>query len=249
MARKTPSRRATPRQVRRIRIDRDVVLLDFDLKDQIASLSCHLGEEGVFAFLLTGDYTILAKYVIKRFLRHMRVERRRDLDMREIHLTAYDLEGVETNAGIICRRIVEEYQVDRLADLLSGTAQRRDCLLIIWNEDIPPARLQPITQAFDQEVPRELLPLIRDRSRLFIVFWAYPDATVSGPFQVIPPIWFDPSKVIHEVIQWFRYRLSLAGVPNDRIEGGIKRLQEKLPGTRYIPRAIYLLMTEVLDGL
>ena len=184
-------------------------------------------------------------YVIKRFLRHMRVERRRDLDMREIHLTAYDLEGVETNAGIICRRIAEEYQVDRLADLLSGTAQRSDYLLIIWNEGIPPARLQPITQAFDQEVRRELLPLIRDHSRLFIVFWAHPDAAVSGPFQVIPPIRFNHS----EVIQWFRYRLSLEGVPNDHIEGGIKRLQEKLPGTRDIPRAIYLLMTEVLNEL
>ena len=245
MARKRRSARATPRQVRRSRIDRDVVLLDFDLKDQIASLSCHLGEEGVFAFLLAGDYTILAMYVIKRFLRHMRVERRRDLDMREIHLTAYDLEGVETNAGIICRRIAEEYQVDRLADLLSGTAQRSDYLLIIWNEGIPPARLQPITQAFDQEVRRELLPLIRDHSRLFIVFWAHPDAAVSGPFQVIPPIRFNHS----EVIQWFRYRLSLEGVPNDHIEGGIKRLQEKLPGTRDIPRAIYLLMTEVLNEL
>ena len=105
--------------------------------------------------------------------------------------------------------------------------------------------MQPITQAFDQEARRELLPLIRDRSRLFIVFWTHPDAAVSGPFQVIPPIRFNCS----EIIQWFRYRLSLEGVPNDRIEGGIRCLQEKLPGTRGIPRAIYLLMTEVLNEL
>ena len=232
------------RSIRRYKLDSDAVLLSFDLDAQINHFGANLASAGLFAFALSGAYELIRSYVIARLRGFLEWRTARQVLPLEVPLNTADLASLGQGSQVVRQRIATLHGCARLADLVHD--QPIDTLLIVWNHDIPRDQLKPIARAFLEEATRELQPLIRDRSRLFVVLWVSLAGEPLDDLLVVPPVQFPDSDAI---VAWFRDRLTQAQVDPADVADALARLRRSLLVHAGYPPGVYSAMKEIIEDL
>jgi hypothetical protein len=241
-ARRRASSAARPRK-RRYKIDADAVLIEFDLREQLAFLTTHLPDEGLFVISTAGERMMVQSYVLKRIFQYLKLEHKREIEEHEVVLFNNDLVGVEVTEVVYC--LIQRYLASpRLADLLGSPPV--DIFLTIWNQDVPLSVLEQVALGFLGRARREIEKEIQKTSRIFIILWAN---VVEPPLKAVPGLPRYDAVTTENVLIWFRRCLSLAKVAPEDIELSLTKLKDRLERNRGAPPGIYQAMRSVISEL
>lgn len=173
LARTRESRAQITPSLRRSKISRNT-FVKFNLGEMMKTFNKCLGYDsicsGIFEFSIGGDYGVLNKYLIERFLLELEDRTKRPLRrMNDLHIY---LEGMSDGSHSIEQELIAQEEYGCLADIFDYDPLL-DTVLIIWNHNIPKAQMEIAAESFRIGIksPKTLEQLTRLR-RLFVIIWA-----------------------------------------------------------------------------
>src|SRR5262249_16349190 len=126
-----------------------------------------LSPPGVYPFTLAIDETFVRKSLLPRLREELRKLLARSVDVREVSIFGND---VPADATLATLPVVEGRLDDvTLHDLL---CQHKDnCLLAIWNRDVPPSAMERFASIFLTDMQKQYGSVLQQQRLLFIVIW------------------------------------------------------------------------------
>jgi hypothetical protein len=209
----TPSHNSNTQQP--IKID-NTIIVNYDLHELKSEF--RLGYEGIFAFTIVGDDTILRNYIIKRILKELDKEERAYRPPIDIILSdTYGTIEEQIDSYLQNRNIC-----DKIADLLNDN-QYLDTLLIIWNYNLSQDKLSSIAHHFLNRIHQECCQYLENKSKCLIIILA----NVSTPCQLngYTPLTVPQRFEIDDLSQWFYRCLIKHQIEEIVIEQKISRLK------------------------
>ncbi len=235
----------------RYKIDYDAILLKFDLVNQISKFSDRLQNfpnNRIFSFTIFGDHHILASYLKPRLVETIEESlARSDVYALDIWITQSDLVNIDQEISVIEQRIAKVYDGLQLEDIFEDK-NARDCVLFIFNKEIPSSQITQIGKQFMQKTQQKYLPSLQKKDRLLVLVWAnlFGESIAIDNSDILPDI---QSFNQNYTKNWFMKILKKESVITADITASIKYLERKLENSRGDPSATYRAMEEALQGL
>jgi hypothetical protein len=218
--RQTKSKSPAETVQKRHKVDKGIIV-QFDLEALIAEFHRRLGYEGVFSFAVGGPYAVLEHYIIPRILQELKSKTQRPYGP-PIPISLYQ-DDVSTGPDVITHKLAVRQDCRQLRDLLTRDAPV-DTVMIVWNHSIPTKDMNHIANIFWDEVNAQIMPLLRNQSRCFVVIWANVgvDPLDADPCVALPM----PKQLkTHDLSQWFRGHLRQLALADDDINRYLARLE------------------------
>ncbi|MBR8827664.1 MAG: hypothetical protein DSM107014_07105 [Gomphosphaeria aponina SAG 52.96 = DSM 107014] len=211
-----------------IKIDNDIII-HYDL-DTLES-EFKLGYQGIFAFTIVGDDSILRNYIIKRIIKELDAKRTcrspRNIYLSDMYETIEE-EINSTDSNIVSLLNDDDYL---------------DTLLIIWNYSLHQDKISSMASSFLNQIRQKYSQYLKNKRRCLIIILA----NVSTPCQ---PNGYNPITVpekfnIDELSDWFYRCLITYGIEEVMIEQYLNRLK----GQKGDFIATYRIIEAIIDEL
>ncbi len=205
--------------LRSVKIDKGIIV-NFDLESMVAKYIQCCGYEGIFAFSVGGNYTVLERYIIERiFIEHKNKTKR---ECKRIDVCLYH-NDISTGIQVIEEKISASQNCNQLEDLFSENLLL-DIVLIIWNFGIPEREMVEIATSFFHNAQTRTITYLHNQSRCFVIIWANVEEEPLKEFDVLPiPEKFELSSLI----QWVRSWLKPLGIDDSLMINIIRRLKNQ----------------------
>ena len=195
-----------------IRINNDIIV-KYDLDELVYKFRKALDYQGVFAFSLGEEYTILNNYIIKRILHELQEKTQRDYWSREIRLSR-NLKSIDDD--------LKNNNINQITDLLAET-DPLDVVLIIWNYNINKKNLNSMTDIFLSEIKTKCNCYLENKSRCLIIIFA--NVKIKQSIQGCINLSIPKSFQINELCDWFRGYLQNLQIQDDMINTCLRKLR------------------------
>ena len=230
-----------------IRIDDDIIV-KYDLDELVYKFKKALDYQGVFAFNLREDYTILKNYIIQRILQELEEKTQRSYRSPiEIRLNPnQSIESIDNYLKIY-------KNINKITDLLIDISPL-DVVLIIWTYNIiDKHKLNSMIDNFLQQIKTKCDGFFENKSQCLIILFAnvnaksYMQESISMEKSINDCITLDlPQKFdINKLCQWFRGILQQSNTP----EHEINMYLERLKSVPYDLLPIYNTLEEIIHEL
>lgn len=242
----TQARQAAPSQQnvaqQRRRIDRNEVIIPFDLEDLESTFKHTVRYEEAFAFTVgVPDETLLQEYIVPRIARELRAKLSRPHRQLEIQLYQGDVAaGIET----VENKLTKRYACKKLCDLFAENALQ-DIVLVVWNYDIPLPYMEQLATSFWNKIYAQVMPYLRSHSRCFVIIWANIGCDPLSGFTVLPtPQTFD----LNDLTAHFRGQFAQCGLDAPCIDAYLARLRSHYGHVRGTFREMLEIIHEIQGG-
>ena len=208
-----------------VKIDNNIIV-NYDLDDLTSKFKNTLGYQGVFAFNVCGDYTILNNYIIKRILQELENKPLSRCYRKPIEIRLNNNESIELQIENYLNLEFNSINKMTITDLCVDISPL-DVVLIIWNYTIEQQKLNSMIDNFLQEIKTKCHPCLENKSQCLIIIFAnvYMEQSINGCIPLVVPQYFD----IRDLCQWFRYHLKKSQIQEDMINRCLRQL-ENAPG-------------------
>ncbi|MCP4542431.1 MAG: hypothetical protein GY832_35355 [Chloroflexi bacterium] len=200
----------------RHKVDKNIIV-QFDLESLIAEFHRCSGYEGSFSFAVGGPYVVLEHYIIQRILQELKNKTQNPY--KRINISLYQGD-VSIGTDVINRKLTVSQDCRQVCDLLADDAPI-DIVMVVWNHNIPSKDMSRIATAFWSKANAQVTPLLRKKSRCFVVIWANVGVAPLDAFVMLPVP--DPLDT-DNLAQWFRGRLRQLALSDDEINRYLARL-------------------------
>lgn len=239
-----PAAQRAPR--RRYKIDSDRFLVDFDLTKPVASFKDRVSElspPGVYPFTLATDETFVRQSLLPRLSEELRRLLVQNIDIREVSIFSGDVPG----DGALAALPVVDGRLDdvTLNDLLS---QHKDnCLLAIWNRDVPPPAMERFASLFLTDVQNQYGAVLKQQGLLLIVLWINAGGQPLALAEITPL----PPPELNEAyaVNWLRKSLAAAKVDDADIDACEQRLRAEIRRHNGWPPRVFSALHDILYDL
>lgn len=250
MSKKRQQNHEIPTSKTGIRIDDDIIV-KYDLDELVYKFTTALGYQGVFAFNLREDYTILKNYIIKRILQELEEKTQREYRRPPIDIILNQDQSIESIDNYL-----KIYNINKITDLLSDI-HPLDVVLIIWTYYIiDKHKLNSMIDNLLQQIKTKCDCLLENKSQCLIILFAnvinvnansYMQESISMEKSINDCITLDlPQKFdINKLCQWFRGLLQQSNTP----EHEINMYLERLKSAPYDLLPIYNTLEGIIDEL
>ena len=212
MSKKRQQNHEIPTSKTDIRIN-DNIIVKYDLDELVYKFRKALDYQGVFAFSLGEEYTILNNYIIKRILHELQEKTQRDYWSREIRLSR-NLKSIDDD--------LKNNNINQITDLLAET-DPLDVVLIIWNYNINKKNLNSMTDIFLSEIKTKCNCYLENKSRCLIIIFA--NVKIKQSIQGCINLSIPKSFQINELCDWFRGYLQNLQIQDDMINTCLRKLR------------------------
>ena len=212
MSKKRQQNHERPTSKTDIRIN-DNIIVKYDLDELVYKFRKALDYQGVFAFSLGEEYTILNNYIIKRILHELQEKTQRDYWSREIRLSR-NLKSIDDD--------LKNNNINQITDLLAET-DPLDVVLIIWNYNINKKNLNSTTDIFLSEIKTKCNCYLENKSRCLIIIFA--NVKIKQSIQGCINLSIPKSFQINELCDWFRGYLQNLQIQDDMINTCLRKLR------------------------
>jgi hypothetical protein len=212
MSKKRQQNHERPTSKTDIRIN-DNIIVKYDLDELVYKFRKALDYQGVFAFSLGEEYTILNNYIIKRILHELQEKTQRDYWSREIRLSR-NLKSIDDD--------LKNNNINQITDLLAET-DPLDVVLIIWNYNINKKKLNSMTDIFLSEIKTKCNCYLENKSRCLIIIFA--NVNIKQSIQGCINLSIPKSFQINELCDWFRGYLQNLQIQDDMINTCLRKLR------------------------
>jgi len=250
MSKKRQQNHEIPTSKTGIRID-DNIIVKYDLDELVYKFTTALGYQGVFAFNLREDYTILKNYIIERILQELEEKTQREYRRPPIDIILNQDQSIESIDNYL-----KIYNINKITDLLSDI-HPLDVVLIIWTYYIiDKHKLNSMIDNLLQQIKTKCDCLLENKSQCLIILFAnvinvnansYMQESISMEKSINDCITLDlPQKFdINKLCQWFRGLLQQSNTP----EHEINMYLERLKSAPYDLLPIYNTLEGIIDEL
>ena len=247
MSKKRQQNHEIPTSKTGIRIDDDIIV-KYDLDELVYKFKKALDYQGVFAFNLREDYTILKNYIIQRILQELEEKTQRSYRSPiEIRLNPnQSIESIDNYLKIY-------KNINKITDLLIDISPL-DVVLIIWTYNIiDKHKLNSMIDNFLQQIKTQCDSFLENKSQCLIILFAnvnaksYMQESISMEKSINDCITLDlPQKFdINKLCRWFRGILQQSNIP----EHEINMYLERLKSVPYDLLPIYNTLEGIIDEL
>ncbi|MEP0872943.1 hypothetical protein NDA01_24305 [Trichocoleus desertorum AS-A10] len=193
------------------------IITDFDLKDIVVQLNKKVNYQGAFAFSVGGNAILLEQYIIKRVKQEICFLTKKQTDYYDIQIYKNSI----LSSKEIEQKFINKYKIEVLSDLFDCQANT-NVLAIIWNHDIPLKQIQPIAEAFWNEISDSLSSILIRQRRCFILIWVNAKHKSLRGF---PKLKAPEKFVLSELEAWFYGHFKEKGIEEKQIEDYLTRLK------------------------
>jgi hypothetical protein len=220
---------------RTYKIDRDILLLEFDLQAQVRAFAGRLqppnSPRGVVTLTAGGPISFFLSYVRPRLLQYLE----RDLGLTDV--ACPDYEWID-NGDVTDPRYVA------VADSLA--AMTGDVLFLFVHQTYPADAMKQAALALALEVRRRLDPVLRERRRLVVLVWLRENGVPLDLDGRLPEL--EPFGDADLVANWLGGQLQET-VSADDLRLCMDYLRRKVRAARGSPGATYQALTDVFNTL
>lgn len=191
-----------------LKIDKDEVVVPFDLEDLKLRFHEHVGYRNFSAFTVgSSDYQIFQEYILPRIEKELRDKTHRPL--KAIHFEPIG-DNFEKDS---CFR--------SLCDSWEGLAGH-DILLVVYNYYIPPQLMRETAQNFLKDFEGQIQEFVTRQQTCFVLLWINVGAAPLDGFQVLPV----PQKFnMEDLSAYLKGYFERWGINTDRKEKYLKSLE------------------------
>jgi len=226
------------------------IIVTYNLDELVYKFRIALDYQGVFAFNLREDYTVLKNYIIKRILQELKEKTQRNY-RPPIEITLNPNQSIESIDNYL-----KIYNINKITDLLSDI-HPLDVVLIIWTYNIiDKHKLNSMIDNLLQQIKTKCDCLLENKSQCLIILFAnvinvnansYMQESISMEKSINDCITLDlPQEFdINKLCQWFRGHLQQLKTPEHEINIYLERLKS----APYNLLPIYNTLEGIIDEL